>query len=136
MISEVYIERKACSKCGLEKHLYDFSIDCSMKSGRRSYCKRCQSLYSITHPHHNNPVVRKKYDEKYQATDSYKAKHKVDSKRHRVKYPEKVRARLAGQVFRKQPCEICGAPIAEAHHDDYSKPWEVRWLCKRHHEEV
>lgn len=31
-----------------------------------------------------------------------------------------------------EPCEICGAR-AEAHHPDYSKPLEVRWLCRRHH---
>lgn len=50
--SETYCKIKNCSKCGLEKHLYDFSIDHSVISGRRSYCKRCQSLYNIAHPHH------------------------------------------------------------------------------------
>lgn len=29
-------------------------------------------------------------------------------------------------------CEICGKK-AEKHHDDYSKPLEVRWLCREHH---
>lgn len=38
-------------------------------------------------------------------------------------------------VMDRQPCEICGAEPAEAHHDDYSQPRSVRWLCRVHHEE-
>jgi hypothetical protein len=30
-------------------------------------------------------------------------------------------------------CEVCGSPHTDAHHQDYSKPLEVRWLCCRHH---
>jgi len=43
----------------------------------------------------------------------------------------------------RQPCEVCGATgkgasgrsLVHAHHDDYTKPLEVRWLCQRHHSE-
>jgi hypothetical protein len=36
---------------------------------------------------------------------------------------------------KRQPCEMCGAPKAEAHHEDYSKPLAVEWLCPPHHRE-
>ena len=46
-------------------------------------------------------------------------------------------------VLKPQPCEICGeAPFfqdgrrgVQAHHDDYNRPMDVRWLCQRHHHE-
>ena len=33
-------------------------------------------------------------------------------------------------------CQVCGSLDSEAHHNDYSKPLEVRWLCPLHHNEV
>jgi hypothetical protein len=60
----------------------------------------------------------------------------------RAKYPEKYRARyllrsaiVLGKIA-KQPCEVCGELKVESHHDDYSKPLEVRWLCHQHHCEL
>lgn len=45
------------------------------------------------------------------------------------------RAIKRGQLV-KQPCEVCQTEQnVEAHHDDYLKPLEVRWLCKKHHAE-
>ena len=48
-----------------------------------------------------------------------------------------------GVVERKTHCEACGATgtmkdgrsAIQAHHDDYNKPLEVRWLCQRCHHE-
>lgn len=39
---------------------------------------------------------------------------------------------LSRGVIQRQPCEVCAAR-AEMHHDDYTKPLAVRWLCRAHH---
>jgi hypothetical protein len=36
-------------------------------------------------------------------------------------------------IVEKQPCKVCGSEKVDAHHDDYSRPAEVTWLCRRHH---
>lgn len=42
------------------------------------------------------------------------------------------RALSAGELV-KGPCEVCGDPTVDGHHDDYAKPLAVRWLCRQHH---
>lgn len=55
--------------------------------------------------------------------------------------PEKRRAQktvenhLKARKIARQPCERCGAEKVHAHHDDYSKPLDVMWLCPKHHKE-
>jgi hypothetical protein len=36
-------------------------------------------------------------------------------------------------VLVPQPCERCGSPDAQKHHDDYGDPRTVRWLCRPCH---
>ena len=33
----------------------------------------------------------------------------------------------------KQPCEVCGNDNVDAHHEDYTQPLKVMWLCRLHH---
>jgi hypothetical protein len=40
----------------------------------------------------------------------------------------------AGRLVRN-PCKVCGDVKSEAHHEDYSNPLEVEWLCRWHHAE-
>ena len=58
--------------------------------------------------------------------------------------PERKRATtlvataILNGTLKPQPCEACGTGRrGQAHHDDYAKPLDVRWLCggchKRHH---
>src|SRR6185437_6890541 len=35
--------------------------------------------------------------------------------------------------IKRQPCKVCGEPFASAHHEDYTKPLEVTWLCRFHY---
>lgn len=42
------------------------------------------------------------------------------------------RAIRQGKLVR-QPCARCHAPKVDAHHEDYSKPLEVIWLCRTCH---
>lgn len=65
--------------------------------------------------------------------------HAKRVRRFRDRHPEKVAAHRAiekaiakGELTR-QPREKCAAPGADAHHDDYSKPFEIRWLCRSCH---
>lgn len=38
-----------------------------------------------------------------------------------------------GLIHKHRCCESCGATPTQAHHDDYGKPLDVRWLCRRCH---
>lgn len=66
---------------------------------------------------------------------------------HKAEHPTKpdadkdrARGRLTKAVKRgeidRAPCAVCGLKDAEAHHEDYSRPLDVIWLCHAHHMEL
>lgn len=100
----------------------------------------------------NHPEKVLEYREKYKdrqkalaKTPKYRAIFKKSREKYNEANPEKHQAHIilnnamsSGKIVRK-PCEICGCSKSEGHHEDYSKPLEVVWLCrkchKNHHKE-
>lgn len=71
-----------------------------------------------------------------------KACHAEYERNRRPKYSEwpeeakvKLRARIKAQKNKtdKQPCIVCGDEKSERHHEDYSKPLKITWLCRKCH---
>lgn len=63
--------------------------------------------------------------------NAYRAANREKDLAHRA-----VENAIASGRLDRQPCERCGTDaLVHAHHDDYSKPLEVMWLCPTHHRE-
>lgn len=60
-------------------------------------------------------------------------------RKNRLENPEKWQARVEARnavkngELKRDDCMVCGSPKSEAHHEDYSKPLNVIWLCHKHH---
>ena len=104
----------------------------------------------IENPEHVRALDRARYqrdkEKRRGAMDAYAAANRervnAISKAWIERNPEKRRAHskvsyaLRSGKLTRQPCEKCGATKrVHAHHDDYSKQLEVRWLCPVHHAE-
>ena len=79
---------------------------------------------------------------KYYQTEKGKASYYRHGKLCRKRYPEKARARsllsnaiCEGKIIRPKNCSLCNSDefVIEAHHPDYSKPYDVIWLCRSCH---
>jgi hypothetical protein len=47
-----------------------------------------------------------------------------------------LRSALKRGLIERQPCAVCGAQEAEAHHDNFDAPIDVQWLCRAHHKRL
>ena len=148
-------EAKTCFKCGAEKPLTDFYKHPQMSDGRVNKCTEC-SKADVRKNRANRVDYYRAFDAKrYQDDPRVKARHKLyqktengraavaaSKKRWAERNPEKRAAQvMVGNSIRdgkliKGPCEICGSEKVHAHHDDYSKPLDVRWLCPQHHSDL
>jgi hypothetical protein len=79
----------------------------------------------------------------YRTTSEGKAAMEQGVAKWRAANPEKRKAHVAvgnavrdGRLEKADTCELHGPDCLgriEAHHDNYAKLLEVRWLCRRHH---
>ena len=133
-------QEKACIKCGVVKPLSSYYKHPQMSDGHLGKCSECCKVDAVTN--------RRNKADRYKEYDTARAKNpdrirlrSEGTKRRRKQHPEKHRAywkvkrALAAGNLTKAPCEVCGSDDVVGHHDDYSKPMEVRWLCHTHHME-
>jgi len=50
----------------------------------------------------------------------------------------KVRSAVKVGKLQREPCSICGSDdsTCHAHHDNYERPLDVRWVCNHCHTEL
>lgn len=119
------MNQRTCERCGLDKPLSSFSFHDKKDGRRKPHCKECgvkaHTLAASRKPSGVLPP-RAAYQHQYRTT-----------------HPERRRAtrliqkHISTGKLTRQPCEVCGVEKTQAHHDDYSKPLDVRWLCRNHH---
>ena len=148
-----HFDVKVCNYCEKEKSLDQFYKHSGMKDGYLNTCKECKIEYMASRPKDRLKEINKKRNQKPKRQEDkrirskayrqkYPEKKRLYEQEYRKKYPEKYKARNAvhnairdGKLT-KLPCEVCNSTKnIEAHHDDYYKPLELRWLCHKHHVE-
>jgi len=129
---------KVCRRCETEKDISDFYIHTQMADGHLNICKPCVKNRVRNHRKDNDSV--REYDRwRYQNHPKRKEAAAVNTKKYRKENPDKYKAHNAlnnairDKKIQKQPCKICGDKNVHAHHEDYSKPLDVVWLCALHH---
>jgi hypothetical protein len=144
---------KVCRECQQEKPLDHFYKHEKMKDGHLNKCIQCVKDRVSKHRAENLEKIRE-YDrlrgtlqhrrdlvKKYSLTEQGKAikKKSIDAykKRWPMKYAAHVITRNAirdGILTRAESCEVCeSTDRIDGHHDDYTKPLEIRWLCRKCH---
>lgn len=124
---------KTCFKCGETKPLSEFYAHPRMRDGRLNKCTACTRKDV-----QENRVARIGHYRAYDRARCTEERHRsiaLSHKRHHDHHRARVTVHNAlrrGTLVRR-PCEVCNDPKTEAHHTDYARPLDVRWLCRKHH---
>lgn len=128
---------KICSKCNKELPIDLFYRQVRNTDGHQGKCKSCTIIATAANPN------AKLNDRRRELTSKRKAWKKNYLRLLRKKYPQRDKARaLINRMVRsgklvRQKCVVVGCDkVGEAHHQDYSKPLSVIWLCRFHHMEL
>ena len=130
---------KECFKCNRILELSEFYVHSKMADGHLNKCKECAKRDATTHRENNIAKVTA-YDKERNKTEHRKQRRKVYLRDYRHRNPASDKAHQAvSKAVRSgtlvpMPCEVCKTTEGvHAHHDDYSQPLNVRWLCATHH---
>ena len=138
---------KQCFKCKRHLELFEFYKHSMMADGHLNKCKSCTKQDSENRRKYKEQDInwvlseRKRHREKsrkYRSDGKNVNKSNLQNKKWCEENPEKRKAHnavknaLRSGKMHRHPCCICGNK-AQAHHEDYSKPLDVIWLCSRHH---
>ena len=129
---------KRCPRCKEIKLPEAFCVDHSRPKGRGIVCKVCDANLKKEYYRKNAERI-KKVTSAYAKTPKGK-KIAIKKKLKQLElHPERSRAHMivsnaiARGDIQRIPCIVCGDPKSEGHHQDYSKPLDVLWLCILHH---
>lgn len=131
---------KRCPTCGVEKAENQFHREKRRKSGLQSQCKSCQRELHIKYYARNREEIRRKA-RIHAASEASRVKARIRDRIRAKKHPEILGAHmmvkgalLIGLLKKPTICEKCQSRRnLEAHHEDYSKPLEIMWLCRECH---
>lgn len=140
-LSSMDVFLKTCFKCKVEKPCTEFYKHPQMGDGYIGKCKECNKI-DVQENYAKRREQYSDYDAMRYQTPHRKQHALRQQKKARDADPQKASTRRktawalrTGKLIR-QPCEKCGTTIkVQAHHEDYSKPLDVMWLCFQHHRE-
>lgn len=143
--------KRTCKACGDVKPLGDFPVYVAGKyKGRRHTCRTCTNAKMLpiikkhqAHYYHKNENGHRD-KARARANQAYKLDPRATAERNKLyaeRHPDRAAAKAAvaaavrSGTLKRAPCEVCGNKPSHGHHDDYSRPLDVMWLCRTHHGE-